>query len=73
MSLKKSTASFLDEVEVVQEVAHELQPAYTEVLRALMVCESRGSFPLRGSGNVVLHYNEEGKLVKVVPSHYVKV
>ena len=74
--LKKSIPSLrLEEVDVIEEreVAEELSPAYAEALRALMMCESQGAFPMRGSGNIVFHYNEQGKLVKVVPSRYVKV
>ena len=55
------------------EIAEELKPEYTEVLRALMKLEKIGFFPLNGSGNITFHYDNQGKLVKVVPSPTISI
>jgi len=55
------------------EIIQELQPEYTEVLKALVITASQGYFPMRGSGSITLHYNDKGMLVKVVPSPHIKV
>jgi len=57
----------------MDEIAQELSPEYTEVLKALMKLEKEGLFPLPDSGQIVLHYDENGKLVKIVPSPWIKV
>ena len=57
---------------MIEEIS-ELSPEYTEVLRALMKLEKEGYFPLPTSGNITLHYDENGKLAKVVPSPHIKI
>ena len=51
----------------------EIPPKYLEVLQALAKTEREGFFPLQGSGQITLHYNEEGKLSKIVPSPWIDV
>ena len=54
------------------EIAEELRPEYTEALRALMKLEKIGYFPLNGSGSITLHYDNFGKLARIVPSPSIK-
>jgi|TARA_Y100000310_G_C20257319_1_gene611973 hypothetical protein len=56
-----------------EEIAQPLSPEYTEVLRALMKLQDEGYFPLPASGNITLHYDENGRLSKVVPSPQIRV
>lgn len=53
------------------EVAEELSDDYADVLKALRKCERIGLFPFKSQGNITLHYDSRGKLVKIVPAHWV--
>ena len=57
----------------MNEEARELSPEYTEVLNALEKLERDGFFPLPASGKIELHYDENGKLAKVVPSPQIRI
>lgn len=51
----------------------ELGPEYTEIINALIKLQREGLFPLPSSGSITLHYNEEVKLSKIVPSPWIDV
>lgn len=55
------------------EIAEELGKEYADVLQALRTCSSKGLFPMRGPGNITLHYDARGKLVKVVPANWINL
>lgn len=75
MSLTASTNSILIEevVSETKEIAEELKPQFAEVLRALMKLETKGLFPFQSSGQIVLHFNDMGQLVRITPSPTVRL
>ena len=61
-----------DNVVIETEISQELRPEYVEVLKALIKANQLGFFPLKAGGNIMLHYDDNGKLVKIVTSLVVK-
>ena len=62
-----------DNVVIETEISQELRPEYVEVLKAFLLLSSQGLFPMRGSGNITIHYNEKGTIVKIIPSPHIKI
>ena len=51
----------------------ELGPEFTDIINALLKLEREGLFPLSSSGKITLHYNDDIKLAKIVPSPWIDV
>ena len=61
----------VNEIEVETKIP--LTGAYVDVVQALRTLETQGFFPLRTSGNITLHFNKQGDLIKIVPSLHIDI
>ena len=43
---------------------------YVDVVQALRILEANHLFPLKTSGNITMHFDKQGDLVRIVPTVY---
>ena len=66
-----STAEIEYKIEYLK--SQEITGPYVEVVQALRTLEANHLFPLRGAGNITLHYDKQGRLNKIVPQPWIEL